>query len=873
MRPEHIVPSPAFFFIKRERFVNVLQGEIMRKKLFCRGVFALLLMGLLFAGPVLSSDGVHNYTIAAQNLRLALKAFQDISGLNLAYSDALVEGKTSTAVQGEYSATQALRLLLTGTGLDSVQTGQGTLVLTKKEDFSQETDSATSSINDNTTAQKTTPNPQTPEANLGTFLVQGKQEQDFDNSLAHMDSLDASDLQTEGANDIKTATHYMPGVSVFRARKGGQSSGFNIRGIGAAQKELGENRVLMTIDGERLPDYFNFGHDHALPMIAGRDNVDFDTIKRMDMIKGPQSAKYGSDGIGGAVNFRTYDPEDFVDNVQKWYAGGKYGYRSANRQHKGTVTLAGKKSLVSGLLIASKTDAKEYSAYKKAEPRNVVQKKRKSQDLQWVDGLNILGKIHIGNDTHRISLLGEKYFKEYDTMLLAGTEGTNWQGNQSPFSLVTVGRERLSLGYRFLPRQSWLEKLHLKIYSQNLHNEDEYYNIKQKQGKVIYRFGDYTQDIYAVKADLNGHFNTGSLQHGWAAGVQYRWEESTRKAYERDEVSPGVYEDQMKKWLPDMRANTLAVYIQDAISLPFGLTITPGVRYENWQYKAKADSNYLASTPDNGAELAEGTMDNTTICPKLRISYAFTKHLTGYGSIAWGEKNPPLQIINGMVRPGHINILPGTDLKPEKTRNHELGLLYNSPNLDISLVGFYNVYRDIFANDIMIHPIYGFGLATTNHDKANIYGVESSIKWKFLTNWFVKGSFTYTKGERDNSNFSSLVQPSISNDWEGIDPLQGKIAIGYDNKIFGINTNCFMSKPYKIIQGDSTVTTPGFAVFNMTGWWKINDKIEFNAGIYNILDKKYWHGIDFVKVNKGNSHIDSFTMPGINFNLGLKIHF
>ncbi len=505
-----------------------------------------------------------------------------------------------------------------------------------------------------------------------------------------------------------------------------------------------------------------------------------------------------------------------------------------------------------------------------------MHRQRKSQDPQWIDGHNILGKIHIGNNTHRISLVGERYFREYDTMLLGDNEANV---NGSPCTLDTVRRRRLSFGYDFQPETTWLNKLKFKFYNQNIYKLEGGSAIHERfrQGgpsSTIKKTGDYKQDIWAIKTDLNGRLYTGTLQHTWAAGAQYRWEDSQRKKWDYTNNPGSGTEVNVKKHLPDMEANTLAVYIQDSITLPFGLVVTPGVRYEKWHYRPTADADYLSTTSGVGAEIAK-KMDNTTICPKLHISYPFTRHFTGYGSIAWGGKNPPLQLINGMISPGHIAILPGTDLKPEKTRNHELGLLYNSPKLDISLVGFYNIYHDMFVYDVVDDPVYGFGFGPTNHDRADIYGAEASLTWRFIPNWFLKGSVSFTKGDRDRGELSQSMRPMIDSKWAGSNPLQGIIGIGYDNNRFGFSLDCFMSKPYEPDSRGWLTSTPGFAVVDMNGWWKINDYLEINAGVYNLLDKKYWQGIDLTDEGGKIDDItyEKYTMPGINFILGLKMHF
>ena len=118
-------------------------------------------------------------------------------------------------------------------------------------------------------------------------------------------------MADELVTDIRDLVRFEPGVSVQRqaarfsaagsamGRAGNDS--FNIRGIGG-------NRVLIQVDGVRVPDGFSFG-----AQAAGRgDYVDLGLIKSVEILRGPSSALYGSDGLAGAVSFTTADPADFI---------------------------------------------------------------------------------------------------------------------------------------------------------------------------------------------------------------------------------------------------------------------------------------------------------------------------------------------------------------------------------------------------------------------------------------------------------------------------------------------------------------------------------------------------------------------------------
>jgi hemoglobin/transferrin/lactoferrin receptor protein len=150
----------------------------------------------------------------------------------------------------------------------------------------------------------------------------------------------AEQIADELATDIRDLIRFEPGVSVQRqparfnaalsptGRAGNDS--FNIRGIGG-------NRVLIQVDGVRVPDGFSFG-----AQASGRgDYVDLGLIKSVEILRGPSSALYGSDGLAGAVSFVTSDPEDFLTDGKS--VGGllRAAYNSADEEFSETAILAG----------------------------------------------------------------------------------------------------------------------------------------------------------------------------------------------------------------------------------------------------------------------------------------------------------------------------------------------------------------------------------------------------------------------------------------------------------------------------------------------------------------------------------------------------
>lgn len=170
--------------------------------------------------------------------------------------------------------------------------------------------------------------------------------------------IDAEQIETMLATDIKDLIRFEPGVSVptspsrFSLALSGAgrdgNPGFTIRGMGG-------DRVLIVNDGVRLPAGFSFG-----AQAVGRGGYnDLDLIKSVEILRGPASALYGSDGVAGAVAFTTKDPSDFLIGDRTFGARGRVAYNSADEGWTEGLALAGRSGSISGLLAYTRRDFQE----------------------------------------------------------------------------------------------------------------------------------------------------------------------------------------------------------------------------------------------------------------------------------------------------------------------------------------------------------------------------------------------------------------------------------------------------------------------------------------------------------------------------------
>ena len=148
------------------------------------------------------------------------------------------------------------------------------------------------------------------------------------------------DIENKRIEDIRDLVREEPAVTVrrqparFTAAGAGTgrdgNAGFNIRGIDG-------NRVLVQVDGIRIPGAFSFG---ATNMGRG-DYLDVSAVSRVEILRGPASALYGSDGLAGAVSFFTRDPSDLLRKFGgNSYASAAGAYSSDDKTVSATLSAA-----------------------------------------------------------------------------------------------------------------------------------------------------------------------------------------------------------------------------------------------------------------------------------------------------------------------------------------------------------------------------------------------------------------------------------------------------------------------------------------------------------------------------------------------------
>ena len=272
-----------------------------------------------------------DFDIEAQPLAKALLEFNEQSGVLVMAPQALVEGKTAPAIEGEITADEALDRILSGSGLKSYASDSGAFTITLAS--AETTDPhpfQIARLQDTPTRQIESVDEDEGEGDalvIDVIVVTGTNIRGAVNPTAPLIGFDAEDIQLSGATTVQEFLRVVPQNFASTTPINANSSGNPFAPSGATNitngttvdlRGLGAGSTLVVFNGRRLAPSGNgnFFDVSSLPLSV---------IERVDVVADGASAIYGSDAVGGVVNFITRrDFEGFEVRGQYGGADGSF---------------------------------------------------------------------------------------------------------------------------------------------------------------------------------------------------------------------------------------------------------------------------------------------------------------------------------------------------------------------------------------------------------------------------------------------------------------------------------------------------------------------------------------------------------------------
>lgn len=681
----------------------------------------------------------------------------------------------------------------------------------------------------------------------------------------------AEDIDALLATDIKDLVQFEPGVSVptsparFNAALTGEgrdgNAGFTIRGLGG-------DRVLMITDGVRIPDGFSFG-----AQAVGRGGYnDLDLIQSVEILRGPASALYGSDGVAGAISFTTRDPVDFLEPGRGFGGRARVAYGSADESWTEGLSLAARRGDWSALLAYTRRDFTETENQGVVGGEGPSRTRPNPQDFR---SNALLGKLVWDPDpAHRLRLTWDHYDMDMagDALSSRGPAVPPFQPNAVLQVLATdeTRRDRISLDHEFTGVLGLQDGAWSLYWQQSTTRQFTF----EDRAPAADRTRDVTFDNRVVGLAFQGRrdLRLGGAEHRLTFGGDASL---TRQEAIRDGAVPPAGETFPHRPFPSTDYTLAGVFIQDEIRLLDGrLSLIPALRFDWYDLSAEQDALYTAPIA--------GQSDHH-LSPKLGAIWWADDHFGLFANYAVGFKAPsPMQVNNAFSNPlfGYVSA-PNPDLRPETSESFEAGIRFR--DLDIfggraalSATAFRADYED-FISQIAVSgsftPADPAVFQYVNLGQVEIWGLEArgSVDW---SNGFrLDLSAAFADGEQSDGGVKAPL-PSI-------DPIKLVAGLAYSSpdRRWGGQTVITWSDARD--RGDTVALAcapdcyPGeaFTLLDLTAWWNLTDRAVLRAGAFNLTDETYAWWSDVRGVAASSTVLDAYTQPGRNFRVSLAYRF
>lgn len=661
--------------------------------------------------------------------------------------------------------------------------------------------------------------------------------------------------------DIKDLIKYEPGVSVrtsparFNAAGSGTGrdgdSGFNIRGLEG-------NRVLITVDGVRIPDAFDFGAQNV-----GRGGyADLEMIKSVEIVRGPSSALYGSDGLTGSVSFFTKDPEDFLKDGKSWAARARAGYSSADEGSFGNLLFAGVAGKWQGLISYTRRESSELENQANYAGVGGVGSLRTLPNPQSNESNAILAKLVFDPiDGHTLRLTYDHLDSEMDADVLSARVLAGATQTYSVLAHDESDRDRVSLDYHYTGGEGLLSSARASVYFQD--STTTQFTAEDRNTTDRTRLNTFDNEVWGASVQIDSRFETAGLSHYVVWGGDGS---QTRQEQIRGGTVPTPPDVFPSRAFPNTDYTLVGLYVQDEISLLDGkLSIFPALRWDHYDLSPEDDALYTGPAP-------QGSSDSH-FSPKIGVVWSATENLKVFANVGAGFKAPsPSQVNTSFSNPaqGYTSI-SNPDLKPETSETAELGLRWKSGRFSMQTSVYAGRYEDFISREVVsgsFTPLDPAVYQFVNFSEVKIRGIEARAQLALDGGWTLIAAAAGGRGDVDNDTTGKGPLTSI-------DPFKFVAGASWTESggRYGgeLTFTHSAGKDEDRACATACFVPDAFQVIDLTAFWNVNDTVTLRGGVFNLTDQKYWFWSDARGLAATSTITDAYTQPGRNFGVSLTL--
>jgi len=618
-----------------------------------------------------------------------------------------------------------------------------------------------------------------------------------------IDVLKSKDIAFSGTSNFMEALTKVPGVDMIA--KGQGVSKPVIRG-------LSMNDILVMNNGVRIENY-QFSENHPL-------GIDDNDVERVEIIKGPASLLYGSDAIGGVINFIKEKPAP----VGKILGDYRMQLHSNTLGMNNSIGLKGaSKNIFGGFRFGNKTHADYLQGGGDYVPNS------RFNEMTFNANTGYTGKV----GTFKLFY---DYFKQDLGMSVPAVK-----------PLITEQGRKNEIWYQDLEHQLISSQNRLYLGKFKLDINTAYQNALRELQTTL--------DVPVVEMNLNTITYESKLylpsndKSEYIIGLQGMSQKNKN------------LNNRASQFLPDANINNIGFLGLAQYTFFKKMKLQGGLRFDMYNTLTFA----LGVEGTNGYH-APVNKEFSNLNGSIGATYRVNEKIVFRTNFAKGYRVPNLSELTSNGMHGNRYEIGNENLAPENSLETDLSMHFHGEFLSFDLAGFYNQINDyIFISPTTDTTSSGVNIYRFSQTNATLYGGEAGIHFhpKSLPWLHIQGTYSSVVGKQENGNYLPFI-PAHKIRYE-IRAKREKI--GFLKK-----PSMKLSALTALRQGNPSpheTATDGYTLINMSVYAEIlisNQTLIFGLSANNLFDTQYFDHLSTLKPL-------NYYNQGRNISLSLKIPF
>lgn len=676
-------------------------------------------------------------------------------------------------------------------------------------------------------------------------------------------------------NDLSELLRTMPGVNLTGNSSSGQYG--NNRQIDL--RGMGPENTLILVDGRPIGsrDSIRMGRSGERNTRGDTNWVPAEAVERIEVLRGPAAARYGSGASGGVINIVTKRPDDVFSGSLSLYGLVPHHDEEGRGERAGfqlSGPLAGDWSFrLYGNLNKTQADSLDLNAdwatgVTPPAGREGVRNRDVNALLRWDASESQVVELEAGYSRQGNIYAGDRAVSSTGSALLTelANEGaeTNIMRRQSA-SIVhrgdwSFGTSRVVLSYEGTDNTRLNEGL-----------------AGGAEGSISTATGWSTSklDNTAFNGELNIPTNWGSVDQMLTVGLEHRRSrlDDPFSVSQSAATGGGIPGLEVTGRSGRSEADLSALYVEDNIYLGERWVLTPGLRYDHHsQFGGNASPSLNAQYKISDAVSLKGGVARAFKAPNLYQSNP------NYLYFTMGNGCPVLFPNLG----SGCYIMGNADLEPETSINKEIGVEWAPENgYHASFTYFHNDYKNkieagmepIGLTENSLGRVFQWG----NAPDAVVQGVEGNLNIPLLGDagevlkW--NNNITYMI---ENKNKTTNQPLSIIPEYTVNTSLDWRPAENWSFLLTGTFYGKQESASRQATSGAALVpdVRDAYNLWGFSGRYLITPKVSLGAGINNLFDKRLFRESNSnTGAGTGTSTAATYNEPGRAYFVSMTIGF